>query len=285
MFERAEYAPGRRLEVEAPGRLFDPALREVVAGNFAAQRLGLKRGDVIHPYHGLTFDPQKQHAERYVVVGVLEPSNTPADRILWIPLEGIQKMAGHDPRTATDVSAVLVKLKAGSPNAGFLMDLMYNRQGTRLTFAWPISRVMAQLFDKIAWFSRVLELVAYLVAVVATGSIVASIYNSMNERRREIAILRALGARRGTIFSTVVLEAGAIAALGMLAAFGIYAIVLSAVAAVIRRETGVVLNPFELHPVMLWAPPAMILLSALAGVVPAVKAYRTQVADHLAPIS
>jgi len=54
---------------------------------------------------------------------------------------------------------------------------------------------------------------------VAVGSILASIYNSMNERRREIAILRALGARRTTIFSAIVLEAGAIAALGVVAGF------------------------------------------------------------------
>ena len=60
---------------------------------------------------------------------------------------------------------------------------------------------MAELFDKIGWFDRVLALVAYLVALVATASILASIYNSMNERRREIAILRALGARRGRIFA------------------------------------------------------------------------------------
>ena len=47
-------------------------------------------------------------------------------------------MSGHDPNAATDVSAVLVKLKAGSAIAGFQMDMMYNKQGNRLTFAWPI---------------------------------------------------------------------------------------------------------------------------------------------------
>ena len=47
---------------------------------------------------------------------------------------------------------------------------------------------MAQLFAKISWFDRVLELIAYLVAVVAVGSVLASIYNSMNERRRDIEL-------------------------------------------------------------------------------------------------
>ena len=53
------------------------------------------------------------------------------------------------------MSAVLVKLKADSAIAGFQLDMMYNRQGNRLTFAWPIGSVMAELFDKIGWFDRV----------------------------------------------------------------------------------------------------------------------------------
>ncbi|HTH46377.1 MAG TPA: ABC transporter permease, partial [Candidatus Limnocylindria bacterium] len=128
-------------------------------------------------------------------------------------------------------------------------------------------------------------LVAWLVALVATGSVLASIYNSMSARKRDLAILRALGARRGTVFGAIVLEAAAIAALGMLIGFVIYLAVVSVVAAVIRAQTGVVLNPFAPDAVLLWAPAAMILMSALAGVVPAIKAYRTNVAEGLAPES
>jgi putative ABC transport system permease protein len=285
MFERSEFAPGRRYSVRAPGRVFDPAAREAVVGSFVAQKLGLKRGDVIHPFHGLTFDEHKEHAEDYVVVGILEASNSPADRVIWIPLEGIQKMTGHDPQAATDISAVLVKLKAGSAIAGQRLSLMYNKQGSRLTLAWPIGQIMAQLFNKIAWFDRVLELVASLVACVATASILASIYNSMNERRREIAILRALGARRGIIFSSIVLEASAIATLGMAVSFVLYLGIMMVVASIVRAQTGVVLNPSAFHGVMIWAPLGMIGLSALAGIVPAVKAYRTDVAENLSPTS
>ena len=204
--------------------------------------------------------------------------------MIWIPLEGIQKMSGHDPKAATDVSAVLVKLR-GSGTVGFRMDMMYNRQGNRLTFAWPIGATMADLFSKISWFDKVLTLVSYLVALVATASILASIYNSMNERRREIAILRALGARRRIIFGAIILEAAAISALGMLVAFVFYWAIMTGAAAVIRAQTGIVLDPFKFNLVMLWAPAALIALGAFAGVVPAVKAYRTDVAGHLVPSS
>jgi putative ABC transport system permease protein len=283
MFNDVEYAPGRKFRVAAPGRLFDVQRREAVLGSFAARKLGLKYGDTFQPYHGLIFDEKSQHTETYTVVGVLEPSNTPADRVIWIPLAGLQTMAGHDPNTATDVSAVLVKLR--SPIAGKQLEMLYNKQGNRLTFAWPIAQIIAQLLDKVSWVDKVLALVAYLVALVATGSVLASIYNSMNERRREIAILRALGARRGTIFSTVVLESAAISAIGMAAGFVVYLAITLAAAAVIRAQTGVVLDALAPHPVMFWAPAGMIALGALAGIVPAWKAYRTDVAENLAPAS
>jgi putative ABC transport system permease protein len=285
LFDRAEYSPGKHYTLTPGGAFFDPLRREAVVGSFVAQKLHLKRGDTFHPYHGLIFNEKDQHSETYVVVGVLEPSNTPADRVVWIPLEGIQKMSGHDPKAATDVSAVLVKLKAGTGGAGFQLDMMYNRQGNRLTFAWPIAQVIADLFSKIGWFDQILTLVSYLVALVATASILASIYNSMNERRREIAILRALGARRRTIFGAVLLEAAAISALGMVVAFLVYAAIMSGAAGVIRNQTGVVLDVYQFNPVMIWAPLALVALGALAGIVPAIKAYRTDVAEHLAPIS
>lgn len=282
LFTDVEYAAGKKFTLAA-GKLFDPAAREAVLGSFAARRLGLGVGDEFQPYHGLAYDEKNRHAETYRVVGVLAPSNTPADKVVWIPLQGLQTMAGHDPKAAADVSAVLLQLR--SPAAGFMLDMMYNKQGNRLTFAFPIGAIMAGLFDKIGWFDRVLALVAYLVAFVSAAGVLAAIYNSMASRRRDIAILRALGAGRGLLFAAIVLEAAVIGALGMIAAFAVYAAIMSGVAAVIRTQTGVVLETFLWHPVMLWAPLGMIGLCALCGLLPAWKAYRTDVAENLAPVS
>jgi len=285
LFAKSEYAPGKRFELQPGGDWIDPERREAVVGDFVARKMNLKVGDQFHPFHGLIYNEKNKHAETYIVVGVLKPSNTPADRVIWIPLAGIQLMSGHDPNAATDISAVLVKLKAGGGMAGFQLDMLYNKQGNRLTFAWPIGAVMADLFDKIGWFDRVLTLVSYLVALVAAGSILASIYNSMNERRRELAILRALGARRTTVFSAIVLESATIAAFGVAAGFAIYAVLMYIVAGIMRSQTGVVLEPFKFNPVMLWSPVMFIALGALAGIVPALKAYRTDVASNLTPHS
>jgi putative ABC transport system permease protein len=181
------------------------------------------------------------------------------------------------------LSAVLLQLR--TPAGGFMLDTMYNKQGNRLTLAYPIGAIVAELFGKIAWFDRVLALVAYLVALVAAASVLASIYNSMAARRRDLAILRALGARRRTIFGAVFAEAACIGALGAAAGFAVYFGLFAGVANLIRAQTGVVLDLGAGHPVLWICPAALIALCALGGIVPAWKAYRTPVAETLAPLS
>lgn len=284
LFTNVEVAPGRKFSI-ASGKLFgaSPEAKEAVAGSFAAERLGLKVGDTFRPYHGLAFDAKNEHAEVFTIVGILGPTNTPADRVVWLPLKGIQTMGGHDPKAASDISAVLLQLR--TPAMGPMLDMMYNKQGNRLTLAWPVAAIISELFGKISWFDQVLTLVAYLVAVVAAGSVLASIYNSMNARRRDLAILRALGARRRTIFGAVVAEAACIGALGAVVGFVFYFGLLAGVANVIRAQTGVVLDVTASHPVLWICPVAMVALCAVGGIVPALKAYRTPVAETIAPVS
>jgi len=285
LFDKIEYAPGRHYQLADKGRPFAVGEKAAVVGSFVAQKLGLKAGDTFHPFHGLLYDEKLQHAETYLVTGVFEPTGTPTDRIIWIPLEGLQRMSGHDARAAADVSAVLVKLKQANPMNGFQLDLLYNKRGNKLTFAWPIGAIVAKLFDKIAWFDKVLAFVSYLIVVVASASILASIYNSMNERRREIAILRALGARRLTVFGSIVAESAAIAGLGMILSFVVYAAIVLVASSIIRVQTGVVINPLEFHWVMVIAPLGITGLAALCGIFPAIKAYRTDVASNMSPQS
>lgn len=284
-------------------RAFDERRREAVIGSFAAAETGLGLGSHFNPSHGvaemgapeLSDSAKHDHEEEYVVVGVLEASGTPADRVLWIPIEGIYRMDGHVLRgdgesySAEDgleiedehkqVSAVMLKLK--SNRDGFFLSQEINGGRDDATLAWPISASVAQLFDKLGWVSRVLELVAYLVVVVAAGSILASLYNTMNERRREFAILRSLGARRRTVFAVILCESSLIAALGSVLGFGCYFGILSVAASVVRDETGVVLDVFAYHPSLLWTPIGMLAVGAIAGLLPARKAYSTDVAETL----
>lgn len=299
LFEELEYQKGRRFEFQKGGRVFDPLRREAVIGSFVAQKTGLGLGDEFNAYHGLEYDPAMKHQERYVVVGILEPTNSPSDRVIWIPLEGIFRMSGHVlrgsgeeyvaeagkaiPDEHKEVSAVMIKFKG--PQDGMMMDLTINKQGKVATLAWPIQRVMLDLFNKIGWVTRVLTLISYLVVVVAAASILASLYNTINERKRDFAILRSLGARRRTLFSAILLESSVISFVGSLLGYIVYAVVLGVTTVVIRNQTGVVLEVLTPHPVLWWTPVGMTLVGALAGVIPAVKAYATDIAANLNPVS
>lgn len=299
LFTRVRFQGGKQFQIQPGGRFFEGSNKEAVIGSFVAQQTGLKVGDVFQPYHGLSYDPKMKHNDDYKVVGVLQATNSPSDRVIWIPIEGIYRMEGHVlrgtgetytakegeaiPEQAKEVSAVMLKFK--SPQTGFQLNQAVNQQGKVATMAFPIGRTMAELFDKIGWLNRVLELVAYLVVVVAAGSILASIYNTINERRREFAILRALGARRTTVFSAIVLEAAIIAALGTIFGFLVYAAILSVTAYIVRQQTGVVLDVFRPDWIWLLVPLLMIAVGAVAGLLPALKAYRTDVAENLTPIS
>jgi putative ABC transport system permease protein len=283
LFTEIEYAPGRRYAVEPGGRIFQLGKLEAVVGSYAAKKLGWKAGTTFRPYHGVAFDPAQQHEEVYTVVGVLAPTNTPVDRVIWIPLEGVQTMKGHNPLAATELSAVLIQLRA--PSAGLMLDMALNKQGSRLTFAYPIGTIVAELFNKINWVDRVLTLLAWLVAIVAAGSVLVSIYNSMSARQRDIAILRALGAHRRTVFGAVVGEAAVIGLLGAGAGFAVYVALATFVASIIQAQTGVVLEPLKWNPVFAWGPAVFLGLSMFGGLIPALKAYRVSVAETIAPVS
>ncbi|MCG3125212.1 MAG: hypothetical protein CHACPFDD_00027 [Phycisphaerae bacterium] len=315
VFTRFEYQAGRRFAVQAARsdaagpspttapsrgpRFFDARRAEAVIGSFVAQQSGLKFGDTFNPYHGTVFSEGEKHAEKYVVVGVLEPTNSPSDRVIWIPIEGVFRMSGHVLRGTgrefaaeagreiadehKEVNAVMIKLR--SPQLGMQLEQQINKQGKVATLAWPIGKSMAELFDRIGWVTKVLTLVAYLVIVVAAASITASVYNTINERRREFAILRSLGARRRTVFSAVVLESATIATIGSLAGLAVYVGIFAAAAGIIRRQTGVVLALGPYDAALVLVPAGMIAIGALAGLLPAWKAYATDVATNLAPLS
>jgi len=283
LFTEVEYAPGKKHAFAPGGRLFDPAAREAVVGALAARRLGFSVGSTFRPYHGLAFNPEAQHEEVYTVTGILAPTNTPADRVIWIPLAGVQTMGGHDPRAASDLSAVLIQLRA--PAAGLMLDMMVNKQGNKMTFAYPVGTIVAELFTKINWVERVLALVAGLVALVAAGSVLVGIYNSMSARARDLAILRALGARRRTVFGAVMGEAAVIGLLGALLGFAVFAGLAFGVTELIQAQTGVRLEPWRWNAVFAWCPLALTGLAVLGGVVPALKAYRVPVAETIAPVS
>ena len=95
LFEEFELRSGRRFQFEPGGRVFHSNRPEAVVGSVAAQEAGLRVGSQLNPHHGIVHDDSARHDETYTVVGVLKPTNTPSDRVIWIPVEGIFRLGGH----------------------------------------------------------------------------------------------------------------------------------------------------------------------------------------------
>lgn len=131
----------------------------------------------------------------------------------------------------------------------------------------------------------VLIAVSYLVLLAAGVSIFVSMYNSMAERRREIAIIRALGAPAGVVFRMIVIEASAICLVGAVAGLLISHGFVFFGRGALQEWTGVPIGPGvpTIRDAALLA--GTVVLGAVSSLVPAVAAYRTDVATNIRPIS
>jgi putative ABC transport system permease protein len=206
---------------------------EAVLGATVAQDIGLKVGQTFIAAHGVevSANAEEHTANPWTIVGILGPTHTAADRALFINLDSFYEIEGHeirekpgkeekpakteekdtDPETG-QVSSIVLKLR--SPLHALPLYRELNDREDAMA-AFPAAEIR-KLFAIVGNIDRVLLAQAILIAIVAGVAIAVSIYNSMSERRREIAILRALGAKRATIFSIVLLEAVAICLVGAL---------------------------------------------------------------------
>ena len=139
-------------------------------------------------------------------------------------------------------------------------------------------------FDQIVGnIQMVLVILSCLVIVVAGIGMMVSMYNTMNERRQEIAIMRALGAKRRTVMSIIILESLLLSFVGGLAGVVIGHGLIGILSPWIAESVRVPVSALQFQPVELWLIPGLTLLASVVGYLPAVVAYRTDVAQSLNP--
>lgn len=262
----------RAMEGKEPGK--EEGAFEAVAG----PGTGLRIGDRFQATHGVDADGDV-HAEQWTVVGVLDPTGTPNDRAIFINLDSFSAIKDH--RKGGGISAVIVKTRS----EGSALALKYDLNLLPDVMAASPAEVMAGFFSKFDWIPLMFLAIACLVVVMAAVSIFVAIYNSMSERRRPIAILRALGARRSSVLSIVLLEALALSAAGALGGFLLGHLLTAVAGSVLAARSGIPMAPLGIRPEELPVLLGVLVLGALAGILPALQAYRTDIADGLSPSS
>ncbi len=182
------------------------------------------------------------------------------------------------PEEQKEVTAILVR--TASPLAMMSLPRQINKDS--IAQAVAPQREIANLFESIVGnIQWLLFALAVLIVVVAGIGIMVGIYNSMSERRREIAVMRALGAGRSTVMTVVLLEsillslAGGVA--GVLLGHGLIA----TLGPLIVAQTGVSIGFLQFEMNELALIPGLVVLATLAGFLPSLAAYRTDVAKAL----
>jgi putative ABC transport system permease protein len=179
-----------------------------------------------------------------------------------------------------EVSAILVCTDKTKPLLAFDLPTVINREPVAQAAA-P-ARVIRDLFDRIVGNIQLLLLVlAVLVVIVAGIGIMVSMYNSMSDRRHDIAIMRALGASRYTVMTIILMESillslgGGI--FGLLIGHGL----IGYLGPTIADQTGVIVKALDFQPVELILIPGLIVLATLVGYLPAMYAYKTDIVKSL----
>ncbi|TWU10973.1 ABC transporter permease [Allorhodopirellula heiligendammensis] len=290
------FREGRAFETYTPENQYF----ECVLGSRVAAQSGLQVGDTMNPTHG---DPEgKGHGQGFQVVGVLAPTGTPNDRAVFVNLEGFYLLEGHarpleedaiieppqrDPDDERppllmiperEVTSILVR----NGNLMFAPG-MQNRinETKRAQAAAPIGEINKLMSAIVGPLLSALLVITLITCVVAAFGVLVAIYNSMNDRRRDIAVMRALGARRGSVTWIILFESLIIAVVGGAAGWFLAHVAILAAGGFIEQRTGVQVSLFSVTEYEWLVLPFVILLSLLAGIVPAMAAYRTDVGSNL----
>jgi putative ABC transport system permease protein len=294
-FEHYKYRQGRSLAV-SDGAIMDD-LFDTVIGADVATELGYSVGDPVIVAHGLaSFTEHKNQPFR--VSGILEKTGTPVDRTVIVSMEAIeaihvdwrsgaqvpgQSTPAHVIRqmdlTPKAISAALVGVQ--SPLQTFALQRAINEYREEPLLAILPGVALQELWGIVGIAETALLAVSAMVVVTALIGMMATIFSSLNERRREMAIFRAMGARPFTILSMLILEATVMAAIGTLLGVAFLYVGLIIAQPLLDGAFGLWL-PIDAPSLReVWVILAVICAGAIVSVVPAFRAYRMSVADGM----
>lgn len=298
-FEHYRYARSQPLQLRV-GRTFTDDPFEVVLGAEVAQALGYGLGEQIVLAHGVARISLLKHDDKpFSVVGILARTGTPVDRTLHISLAGMEALHidwqnGMPARGAAQVSAEQARAMDLQPKqiTAFLLGLnskiatfslqreINEYRGEPLLAILP-GVALQELWSLMGTAEKALFVVSLFVVLTGLIGMLTAILTSLNERRREMAILRSVGARPWHIAGLLVVEAFALALAGVLLGLLLLYLGIAGAQGYVQAHYGLYL-PLSAPSGYEWQLLGAILAAALLmGCVPAWRAYRQSLADGL----
>jgi putative ABC transport system permease protein len=298
-FDRFRHGAGQSLQL-AGGRRFE-AVFDAVLGAEVAARLGYRVGDRIVLSHGDGAFAANEHADKpFTVAGILKRTGTPVDRSVHISLEAMEAlhldwMAGSPlpgaavaadqvsryDLTPQNVTAALVGLKSRA--AVFAVQRHVSEfEGEPLMAVLP-GVALDELWDVVGAGERALAALSALVAAVSFFGLIAVILAGLNERRRELAILRAVGAGPRQVLGLLAMEGAMVTIAGVAAGWLASVLAVLLLGGVFESRFGIALQLRAPLARETWLLCGLLAAGWLASLVPGYRAYRLSLADGLSP--
>ena len=296
-FAHYRFARERVLEF-AQGTAFDD-LYDAVLGAEVADALGYGVGDSIVIAHGAGDVSFVRHEDKpFRVVGILHRTGTPVDRTVHVSLQAIEAIhAGWQDgapargraitaEKARDMdlkpealTAVLVGLR--SKIATFQVQRFVNEYPEEPLAAVLPGVALSELWSLIGVAENALLVVSAFVVVVGLFGMLTALLTSLNERRREMAILRSVGARPGHVFALIMGEAGFLTLLGVVLGVALLYGLLLVAQPFVESRLGIfiAIGGLSIYELMLLG--AVVLAGFLVGSIPSYRAYKLALADGL----
>lgn len=296
-FEYYRYGQSRHLSF-AEGKPFAD-LYDAVIGADVARALDYRVGDELIIAHGLVSAEFAQHDDKpFVVAGILEKTGTPVDRTVHISLAGIEAIHvdwQSGARSPLQLSAEQARKMDLQPKTitAFMIGLDNRINTFRLQrkiseydeeplLAIIPGATLAELWQTISVFEQVLLVISGFVLVAGLLGMLTTLLSTLNERRREMAVLRAVGAHPYHIILLFMLETFFIVFAGCLVGVGVLYLLLFLTRPFLEQAYGINIA-MTLPDAQQWVVfTAVLLLGVLVSLIPGVIAYKRSLQDGLA---
>jgi putative ABC transport system permease protein len=260
---------------------------QAVIGAEVARVTRLAVGGVLDGTHGLAQGGAVHEEARYEVVGVLAPSGTVLDRLILTDKASVWRVHEGDPADDTErrmledereVTALLVRY--ASPMAVAIVPRQVNAE-SRLMAASPANE-LARLFAVMGVGIDTMRVFGGVLVASSLLALFVTLYNALEERRYDIAIMRLLGASRARVGMLLLIEAWLLAAAALLAGLALGLAAVAVVGGWLAQSRAFSVSPSTLTSDLLWVGIVAIAAVTLAAVIPAWRASRMDIADTLA---
>lgn len=264
----------------AEGRLWEKSF-DAVLGATVAQQKGLKIGDEFYSSHGLDDGGEAHGDHAFHVVGILEKGNCVLDQLVLTGMESIWEVHQHEGEEIAeeDKQYTAVLLKKNNPMA--IMALPKLIQDSNMQLALPAIEIN-RLNQNFGIGMDTIRAIAIVIMLLSFVSVFISLYNSLKERKYELALMRSMGGTRSTLFRLILQEGLLLTLIGFALGVILSRVGLYLLSEMLQEEFNYSLNSLAMLPSEFILLGVSIFVGILASFLPAIKAVRMDISQTLA---